>query len=154
MLAETSRDVAHIIVGAGYAGCLLALLLKRAGYEVLVLEKAASNAITSGDRYFGIARETRILLQELGLWQQMQNQCTPIAAMHIHTPADPERAWLSLGQEDDYVIGCVIPAHLLHEVLRVAVADAGVVVLFETCIARLEQRTQRVEVTTDRGEIF
>ena len=139
-----------IIIGAGYVGCTLALLLKRAGLSVVVLEKAPEKVSIPDDRHFGIARETRLLLENLGLWPELQAQVTEIATMQIQSVNEN---LLSLGNDQD-VIGRILPAALLHATLRRAVQEAEIPILFDQHVTELIQHTNRIEITINTGELL
>ena len=138
------------IIGAGYVGCTLALLLKRAGLDVTILEKAAENSSISDSRHFGIARETRILLQDLGLWTTLQPQTVEIATMQIDTT---EKTLLRLG-DSDHIIGRMLPAALLHKTLRQALKSAEVPIAFESHCTEFIAQPNHVEISTNKGALM
>ncbi len=148
MSAVSDKDL--LIIGAGYVGCTLALLLKRAGCSVAMLEKAPEKVSIPDDRHFGIARETRLLLQDLELWAELQTQVTEIATMHIHST---DKTLLSLGNDQD-IIGRILPAALLHKTLRRTVQEADIPILFDHHVTELIQHTNHIEISTNTGKLL
>ena len=128
----------------------MALLLKRAGINVTILEKASEKSIIPDSRHFGIARETRILLQDLGLWTTLQPQITEIATMQIDTT---EKTLLRLG-DSDHIIGRMLPAALLHKTLRQALQNAKVPIIFDSHCTELVSHRNHVEISTNKGALI
>lgn len=139
-----------LIIGAGYVGCTLAILLKRAGIPVMLLEKSPEDIPIPDDRHFGIARESRHLLQKLGFWAELHPHITDIAAMQIDTA---QTTILRLGQKDD-IIGRTLPAALLHQTLRRAVHEADIPVLFDCHVTELVHHDHCSRVSTNTGALI
>lgn len=143
----------QIIVGAGYVGCLLALLLHRAGQSVLVIEKSGSK-IRSDDRHFGLTKETRLILEELGLWKTLSAQSTDIRAMRIFIADDESTPFLSLQNSRGVPVGRMIPAADLQRVLREALLEAGVDIVYNTEIVAVRNTHASVTIETAAGESY
>ena len=75
-------DADVLIVGAGPVGLLLANLLGRAGFPVLVLEKRETRADTS--RAIGVTRTSLQILQELGLAEALCLEGREVSTAVLH----------------------------------------------------------------------
>lgn len=74
-----------IIVGGSITGLTLAHCLSRAGIDHVILEKRAEIAPEEG-AFIGIWPNGAKVLQQLGLYDSLENLTTPVARMHISFP--------------------------------------------------------------------
>ena len=90
-----SRRIA--VVGAGQAGCQLALGLRRNGYEVTLLndrsaEEIRRGRVMSAQCMFETAIEAERAM-ELSFWDQTCPLITSVSMRLSHTTSDPEVEW-------------------------------------------------------------
>lgn len=148
---KTDSDV--IVVGAGMVGLAMAVVLGRAGFNVIVLESAKINAAqptTTGLRVSALAHASRTLLSDAGAWQLLPpDKVTHYSGMRVwdaSANAFGERALAfhsaDLGELD---LGCIVENQWLQWALtKVALEISGI-----TLVAG-----KRVEdLTTEEGGV-
>ena len=128
-MSQGGHDV--LIIGAGPAGSTLALLLARAGLDVLLVDRAAfPRAKPCGDC---LSAEAARLLLRLGLLPAVQElQPATLLGWRIFGPAGAcfSAAFRDLGDADPVVHGALaVPRRELDAALLNAAADAGARVL-------------------------
>ena len=75
-----------VIVGAGPVGMALALALKDAGLDILLVDARARGAARHDPRVLALAHGTRLTLERLGVWTQLRA-----------TPIETTEKWLAGG---------------------------------------------------------
>jgi flavin-dependent dehydrogenase len=128
-----------VIVGARCAGAALALLLARAGHDVLVVDRASFPSDTLSTH--AIARGGVVQLQRWGLLDSvLASGAPPIRRIEFHTGADPVVRTV----KDKYGVDHLVAPrrHVLDPLLQDAAASAG---------ARLRMGTTVTGVLRDRS---
>ena len=153
----TDTDQPIIIAGAGLVGSVLALLLTRAGVGVVLCEQkpAPEKPIPGqpqelpGQKFLGLTRTSREIFEQLGLWTSIAPHCTGIVRMQI---AGRKRPLVTLGEDhgSGRPVGRMIPAPVLEQALRQALADSGVEVCYDSGVESLHHRGL-LDVTLSNG---
>ncbi|OQD76446.1 hypothetical protein PENDEC_c004G06395 [Penicillium decumbens] len=92
-----------IIVGGSITGLTLAHCLSRAGIDHIVLEKRAEIAPQEG-AFIGLWPNGAQVLQQLGIYESLENLTAPVDRMHISYP-------------DGFSFSSLLPTQI-HELLR------------------------------------
>ncbi|MFN7293469.1 MAG: FAD-dependent oxidoreductase, partial [Lysobacteraceae bacterium] len=115
----------HVIVGAGLAGALLALLLARRGHRVDVFERRPDQRIRGyeGGRSINLALARRGLavLEAAGLGDAVLRRAVAMRGRQVHPLGGPE-AFLPYGRSDAECIWSVHRGRLNHLLLDAAEA--------------------------------
>src|SRR5690349_15194031 len=103
-----TRSLPNItLIGAGLAGPLLAISLKKRGYQVRIFERRPDmrRVQISAGRSINLALSTRGIhaLKEAGLWQEMQKIIIPMKGRMMHSTAG-ELTFQPYGKDDTEVI--------------------------------------------------
>ncbi|HAW95215.1 MAG: kynurenine 3-monooxygenase [Phycisphaerae bacterium] len=92
--SDTSQKPRVVIAGAGLAGCLLARLLGREGFEVLVVERREDPRTErlAGGRSINLAISARGIdaLRAAGLEDELMKHAIPMTGRMIHSGSDNE----------------------------------------------------------------
>src|SRR2546421_11091546 len=76
------RDL--VVVGAGPVGATLALALRDADLDVVVLDSRAAGAPFRGDRSLALSHGARLILERLVVWSRLPGDAvTPITSIAI-----------------------------------------------------------------------
>lgn len=117
-----------VIAGGGPVGMCLALRLVNAGLPVEVIEAKSAGAYYHDDRALALSQASRLILQRLGVWSELQ-QHTEIAAIHISQKGSLGRSRLRASDYDMPALGYVLSyGHLMQALDRVIAkhhAEAG-----------------------------
>ncbi len=105
------------IIGAGPAGLLLSLLLKREGIDSIVLESRSREAIESTIRAGVLEQGTVDLMTELGIGERMKREGSVHHGIELRFDGAAHRIPLS-----ELTNGCSITLYPQHEVIKDGVA--------------------------------
>lgn len=149
---ETAQALTHdiVIVGGGLVGaslgCALAPLIERYGWRVAVIESAPLTAQSlesawqpSFDaRASAIAEGSAQRFEQLGVWEAMRHEATPIKRIHISERGRLGATRLSADELGVAALGHVIPNAWMGRVLHRRLAELP---LEWHCPAKVEQLT-------------
>ena len=128
-----------VIIGGGPVGSALALALKHSNLRVCVLE-ARSAAASSDVRALALSYGSRLLLERLGVWNQLQ-QVSAISTIHISQKQSFGRAVLRAEELHVPDLGYVLPYAMLQDALSRANASiasgAERCVIYDASVTRL-----------------
>ncbi|GGQ15445.1 kynurenine 3-monooxygenase [Actinomadura coerulea] len=131
MAAEGGERVA--IVGAGLAGCLLAVLLGRRGIAVTVYERRADPRVAGAERgrSINLAVSARGLaaLEQVGLRDQSLKQALPMHGRMVH-PLSGARNFQPYSADGARAINSISRAELNRSLLDTAESTPGVTLRF------------------------
>jgi len=118
-----------IIVGAGLAGNCLALALQNTGLNIAIVEANSREQLATsvaGDRALALAAGTVNVLENLGLWQEINHKATPIKQIHISDRGHFGKTRLTAEQLQVDALGYVITARDIETHLAEKVEQAGI----------------------------
>ncbi|HES76923.1 MAG TPA: FAD-dependent oxidoreductase [bacterium] len=127
---DSAVDVA--IVGGGPVGAILAHVLAREGFAVMVLERETPPAqavvgVSGFDgRAIALAEGGRRLLAGWGLWEALQAQAEPIERIHVNLRGALGAAHFNADEEGVSALGQVLDSAQMAPVLLQAARDSGV----------------------------
>lgn len=142
----------HLIIGAGLAGALLALLLARRGHAVEVFERRPDQRLRGyeGGRSINLALARRGLavLQQAGLGDAVLKRAVAMRGRQVHPLGGPE-TFLPYGRSEAECIWSVHRGRLNHLLLDAAEA-AGARVHFHHRLGLVDFEARRAEIIDDR----
>ncbi|HMV19450.1 MAG TPA: FAD-dependent monooxygenase, partial [Rhodocyclaceae bacterium] len=113
-----------VIVGAGPVGMALALALKDAGLDILLVDARARGAARHDPRVLALAHGTRLTLERLGVWTQLR--ATPIETIHVSQQGGFGRSLLRATDYEQPALGYVVAAGDLAAALDDALLAARI----------------------------
>ncbi len=119
-------DVA--VVGGGPVGAALAAGLEDSGLAVAVLE-ARATLEAPDPRAIALSHGARLVLQRLGVWDELNPHATPITAIHVSQRGGLGRALLEAGEVGVPALGYVAEYGYLYAALAKRLLDCGASVL-------------------------
>lgn len=142
----------HLIIGAGLAGALLALLLARRGHAVEVFERRPDQRLRGyeGGRSINLALARRGLavLQQAGLGDAVLKRAVAMRGRQVH-PLGGAETFLPYGRSEAECIWSVHRGRLNHLLLDAAEA-AGARVHFHHRLGLVDFEARRAEIIDDR----
>ena len=142
------------ILGAGLVGSLLAILLRRRGYEVAIYERRADmrKAATGAGRSINLAMSTRgwHALQLAGLKEEMETLAIPMTGRYLHQP-DGSTAFQPYGKNGEAIYS--VSRGELNKRLMTLAEKSGAHIHFNQRCARVDvaANTVYLEEVTDAG---
>src|SRR5450830_206505 len=102
-----------LIVGGGPVGATLALALQHltaqaSGINVTLLEARAKGAAHADQRALALSYGSRLILERLGLWAELEHKVTPIHTIHISQRGSLGRSRLQAKDYEQDALGYVI----------------------------------------------
>ncbi len=147
-----------VIVGAGQAGALLALLLGRAGHDVTVYESRPDLRRVDIDagRSINLALATRgiVPLIDAGVIADVDSITIPMRGRMVHAAGDPTPDLQPYGSNPHEVIHSVSRSDLNAILLDAAEATGNVHIEFDARIASVDLDTSELRFTDGRAEPF
>lgn len=127
------HDIA--IVGAGPVGMTLALALKDAGLDLLLIDARARGAARDDPRVLALSHGSRLTLERLGIWSRLP--ATPIETIHISQQGGLGRSVLDAAEYGQPALGYVVAAGALAAALDDALLAAGIPVCDNAAVTGL-----------------
>jgi kynurenine 3-monooxygenase len=156
-MAEYPRETQQpriAIVGAGLAGCLLATLLARRGYEVTVYERREDPRRTGPERgrSINLAVSARGLdaLQRVGLREESLGRALPMHGRMIH-PVAGAQSFRPYSADGERAINSISRAELNASLLDVAEKTPGVTLQFGYRLRELDLDTGQLSFDIGEG---
>ena len=103
-----SQQTEIVIVGGGPVGNTLALALQSSGIAVTLLEAREQGASHQDQRALALSYGTRMILERLGIWSELEPKATAINTIHISQRGSFGRSRLSAQDHDLPSLGYVL----------------------------------------------
>ena len=97
-----------VIVGAGPVGMTLALALKDAGLDIVLVDARPRGAARKDPRILALSHGTRLTLERLGIWTRLP--ATPIETIHVSHQGGLGRTVLQASEYGQPALGYVADA--------------------------------------------
>lgn len=117
------------IVGGGPVGATLALGLADSGFSVEVLEARGSPEQPGDPRAIALSEGSRLILQRLGVWADVERHATAIRTIHVSQKKRLGRSVLRAEDYDRTALGYVAGYAELAATIDLALQSSGVAVL-------------------------
>ncbi|PKO25103.1 MAG: 2-octaprenyl-6-methoxyphenyl hydroxylase [Betaproteobacteria bacterium HGW-Betaproteobacteria-8] len=141
-----------LIIGGGPVGATLALSLQARGISSTLLEARPRGASHRDQRALALSYGTRLILQRLGLWQDLAPQATAINTIHISQRGSFGRTLLKAEDQGREALGYVLSYGALTSVLdRALAAEPGIRILHEAEVTDVLPGTTTTRVTFNHG---
>ncbi|HTK96112.1 MAG TPA: NAD(P)/FAD-dependent oxidoreductase [Terriglobales bacterium] len=136
------------LVGSGLAGPLLAVELKKRGYEVRLFERRPDMRLhkISAGRSINLAISTRGIhaLKQAGLWEEMRRIIIPMRGRMMHAVSG-ELSFMPYGKDESEVINAISRAEL-NIALMNAAEKRGVTIEFNQKCVGYDARSGKVHL--------
>lgn len=141
--SENLYDIA--IIGGGPVGSALALALKNSRLKVCVLEARQADLPSSDARALALSCGSRLLLERLGVWHQMQD-VSAIRTIHISQKQSFGRAVLSATEMKVPELGYVLPYPVLQDALTCALQQSAVTSIYGASVTQLSGEAEHAVI--------
>jgi len=118
-----SQQTEIVIVGGGPVGTTLALALQSQGIAATMLEARARGASHQDQRALALSYGTRLILERLGIWDQLEPKATAINTIHISQRGSFGRSRLKAQDHGLPALGYVLAYGDLAAALDLALAQ-------------------------------
>ncbi|WP_137719878.1 FAD-dependent monooxygenase [Methylobacillus flagellatus] len=124
-MSRSTTDTPHriVIIGGGPVGATLALALQQQGIASTVLESRAQGAAHADQRALALSYGSRLILERLGVWDELVTQATAINTIHISQRGSFGRTLLQAKEHDQPALGYVLSYGALSAALDRAIAN-------------------------------
>lgn len=151
MSPKMSADYDILIAGGGMVGASLAVALASTGLRVGVVEArpfGAPGQPSYDDRSIALSFGSRLILEEMGLWQEFRGEATPIDAIHVSERGRFGATRLYREEEGVPALGYVVENRVVGRILAAAVEPS--VLLSPASVMALEFEPGYIRVALDR----
>lgn len=146
MSRTTEQDM--LIVGGGPVGATLALGLQLKGINATVLEARARGAAHQDQRALALSYGSILILQRLGLWDELQPKATAINTIHVSQRGSLGRSLLKAEEHGQPALGYVLSYGDLSAALDAAIQKfPGITVHYEAEALAIEPGHDLAQVT-------
>ncbi len=147
---QDKQDV--IIAGGGPVGLVLALALQQQGISFTVLEARAKGASHQDTRALALSYGSRLILEKLGVWDDLEAKATAINTIHISQRGGLGRTRLNAAEHNLPALGYVLSYGAITKALGNAVDSANIV--YETQATEIKPGEPVAQVVFERqGEL-
>jgi 2-octaprenyl-6-methoxyphenol hydroxylase len=115
--AGMKLDSSILIIGGGPVGATLALALQAKNIPLTILEAREKAASHQDQRALALSYGSRLILERLGVWPELDAHATAIGAIHISQRGSFGRALLKAEDEGQPALGYVLPYGALSAAL-------------------------------------
>lgn len=150
-MPSSSESVDICIVGGGMIGGILAGVLRRLGYSVCMIESQAFSAGSTpeliDERSVVLSYSSRILLEQMGLWDGMESMVAPIRHIHVSERGRFGATRLHAKDESVDALGYVVRNSRFMKNLyaKLHELDDGLTIHTSATVESIEQKADRVE---------
>jgi len=137
------------IIGAGPVGMTLALALKDAGLDIVLVDARPRGAARQDPRVLALSHGTRLTLERLGIWSHLP--ATPIETIHVSHQGGLGRTLLQASEYGLPALGYVAAAGDLAAALDNALAAAGIPVRDNASVIGLAAGAEDVLISLADG---
>jgi len=151
-----------VISGGGLSGALTALSLSQFNQQngeklsIAIVENAPINRTPSlnfDDRVLALSHQSVSYLADLGVWQYMQSQATPIETIHISDQGNYGKARIYAHEHQVSALGVVIEMALIGQSIYQALSAFSNITWFcPNAIDQVDYQAEQVKVTLNDGE--
>jgi len=114
-----------VIAGGGPVGAALALALRGSGIEPVLLEARPAAGADDDARFLAISFGSRLLLERLGVWSQIESCATPIRSIEVSQQGGFGCTELDAKEVDVPALGHVVRYRDLARILTDAARDCA-----------------------------
>lgn len=115
----------YVIVGAGPVGLVFSLLLAKQRHNSHLFESRRKNDSHSDKRALALSYGTKLILEDLGIWESLKNKVSEIKDIHTSQKNSFGRTLLSASQYNLPALGYVVSYGNLSKVLEEAVDQSS-----------------------------
>lgn len=142
------RDFDLVIVGGGMVGACLAVALSPLPLRVALVEAFAPDSDEQpsyDDRCTAISHGSQVILNTMGVWQDMEPDASPIARIHVSEQGRPGIARIDAREQGVPALGYVVPNRSVGKALWKRLPGQSNLQCFMP--ARLESMEEREQAT-------
>jgi len=143
-----------VIVGAGPVGATLALGLRDANLDLVVVDGRQSDAPSRADRSLALSHGARLILERLGVWTALSavnGAVTPIVGIDISQAGGFGAVRLDAAEQRVPALGYVVSYRALQQALDDAMVRAGIHVRFGASASSVTATKNAAVVEIDGG---
>jgi len=128
-----------VVVGAGPVGATLALALRDADLDLVVLDSRAADTPFRSDRSLALSHGARLILERLDVWPRLsanRDAVTPIRSIDISQAGGFGMARLDASDHDLPALGYVVSYRALQAAFDATFRAAGIAIRFDATVQR------------------
>ena len=150
----TQYDYDIIIVGGGLVGASLAVMLRDSGFSIALVEAFQHDHAAQpsyDDRTVALSWGSRLMLETMGLWSELQQHVQPISTIHISDKGHLGVTRLHHHEEGVEALGYVAENRRMGKVLFDAMSDqANLTMLCPASVTSVADDGTAVTAVVDR----
>lgn len=122
-MTNSVQESGTVVIGGGPVGATLTLALMAEGLPVTLMEARAKGAAHSDQRALALSYGTRLILERLGIWSEVEAKATAIKTIHISQRGSIGRSRLRASEHGLPALGYVLAYGDLSQALDHALAQ-------------------------------
>ena len=145
-----SHDYDVIIIGGGMVGGCLGVALSQSSLRVAIVEArpfSAKQSDSAGKRAIALSWGSRCLLEQLNLWQQINDVAMPIGHIHVSDKGHFGKVRLSAKSQQVDALGYVVEAAKIEVVVAESLCEKSIDNVCPASLTDYEIHDDRTDVT-------
>lgn len=150
---QTDYDV--IIIGSGMVGGCLGLALSQTSLRIAIVEAKPfvdKQADSAGKRAIALSWGSRNILEQLNIWQQINDNAMPIRHIHVSDKGHFGKARLSAKTQHVDALGYVVEAAKIESVVSTSLVATNIDVLCPATLSNYVVHDSKVEVAINLND--
>ena len=147
-------DYDVLIVGGGLVGGSLALALAKTSLRIAVIESIPAEtrlASSAGDRALALAWGSSLILDQIGIWQEVVKKAAPIRHIHVSDRSHFGKLRMDADREGVPALGYVATARSLEEAVAEKLSLSPVTMICPASVVGLKASEDAVHVSLREG---
>ena len=143
-----------VVVGAGPVGATLALALRDADLDLVVLDSRAAGTPSRTDRSLALSHGARLILERLDVWSRLsanRDAVTPITSIDISQAGGFGMTCLDASDHGLPALGYVVPYQALQAAFDAGFRAAGIAIQFDATVQRVGATPAYAAVDLERA---
>ena len=138
------KNLEYVIVGAGPVGLVFSLLLAKQNQHSHLLESRRKNDSHSDKRALALSYGTKLILENLGIWESLKNKVSEIKDIHTSQKNSFGRTLFSASQYNLPALGYVVSYGDLSKALEEAVnQSSNIKITYEFEVSAIKNEKDR-----------
>ncbi len=153
-------NIKIIILGCGYSGMISSIALAKQGAEITIIENASieSDSFFNDPRTLAITATSKKFMQEIGIWDKIQDLCAPINDIYVVDNKSPKMIHFETRDitDDEFMGYMCLNSEFKRALVDILKSTSQITVIDKACYGKIDNSylgcTLEVIESLDKGD--